>query len=112
MAGLYGSPDTGNLYSSVKEKKIKPEGFKPQKNIWMWIVIGIVDLLFFLMTTKHLSDIAALTMVDSMVVFGVSFVSLFANLFKRCKIGYDVKWILASIVILFVSSLIFDALVV
>ncbi|GEM_PF-2753039 len=102
--GLYGSPDTGNLYTEIKEARIKPEGYKPQKNIWIWVAVGIVNLVFFLVSNKGLDDILCLIGLDCLIIFGISFVSLLVNLIKRRKIRFDLKFILISVAIFIITA--------
>ena len=105
---LYGSPDTGNLYT--KKKKEKEEGYKPQKNIWVWAVILIMNVLMFLVSEKSIDDILTLLVLDSMILFGISIVSLIVNLIKKRKIGNDIKFIGISILTFFISALILGTL--
>ena len=106
--GLYGSPDTGGLYT--KKEKGKEEGYKPQKNIWVWAVILIMNVLMFLVSEKSIDDILTLLVLDSMILFGISIVSLIVNLFKKRKIGNDIKFIGISILTFFISALILGTL--
>lgn len=106
--GLYGSPDTGNLYS--EKKKEKKEGYKPQKNIWFWVVVVIVDIIMFLASGKGIDDILTLVILDSIIVFGISFVSLIANLVKKRKIGNDIKFIGISVLVFFIFIIILGTL--
>ena len=105
---LYGSPDTGNLYS--KKEKGKEDGYKPQKNVWVWTAIIIVNILMFLVSEKSIDDILTLLVLDSMILFGISIVSLIVNLVKKRKVGNDIKFIGISILIFFISALILGTL--
>jgi len=106
--GLYGSPDTGGLYT--KKEKGKEEGYKPQKNIWVWAVIIIVNILMFLVSEKSIDDILTLLVLDSMILFGISVVSLIVNLIKKRKVGNDFKFIGISVLAFFISALILGTL--
>lgn len=109
--GLYGSPDVGNLYTNPKEPKgRKEEGYKPQKNVWVWAVILIMNVLMFLVSEKSIDDVLTLLVLDSMILFGISIVSLIVNLIKKRKIGNDIKFIGISILIFFISVLILGTL--
>lgn len=106
--GLYGSPDTGNLYT--KKKKGKEDGYKPQKNVWVWAAIIIVNILMFLVSEKSIDDILTLLVLDSMILFGISVVSLIVNLIKKRKVGNDFKFIGISVLAFFISALILGTL--
>lgn len=106
--GLYGSPDTGGLYT--KKEKGKEEGYKPQKNIWAWAVILIMNVLMFLVSEKSIDDILTLLVLDSMVLFTISIVSLVVNLVKKRKIGNDVKFIGISVLTFFIFLMILGTL--
>ena len=82
--GLYGSPDVGNLYTNPKEPKyIKQEGYKPQKNIWVWIAILVINIVIILSVGITLADVLTLLALDSIILFGISVVSLIMNLVKK-----------------------------
>jgi hypothetical protein len=106
--GLYGSPDTGGLYS--KKEKGKEEGYKPQKNIWVWAVIIIINILILLLIGINLVDVVTLLTLDSMVLFTISIVSLVVNLVKKRKIGNDIKFIGISILTFFIFLIILGTL--
>lgn len=106
--GLYGSPDTGGLYT--KKEKGKEEGYKPQKNIWVWAVILIMNVLMFLVSEKSIDDILTLLVLDSMVLFTISIVSLVVNLVKKRKIGNDIKFIGISVLTFFIFLMILGTL--
>lgn len=106
--GLYGSPDTGGLYT--KKEKGKEEGYKPQKNIWVWAVILIMNVLILLLVGITINDILTLLVLDSIILFGISIVSLIVNLIKKRKIGNDFKFIGISVLAFFISALILGTL--
>lgn len=108
--GVYGSPDTGNLYTDKEEKKGKPEGHKPQKNLWVWISIIIINMLFYLVSEKTLADILTLIVLDSVIIFAVSIISLFVNLIKKKRIGNDLKYIGISIIVFLIFIMILGTL--
>ena len=106
--GLYGSPDTGGLYT--KKQKGKEEGYKPQKNIWVWAVILIMNVLILLLVGITINDILTLLVLDSIILFGISIVSLIVNLIKKRKIGNDIKFIGISILTFFIFVIILGTL--
>lgn len=108
--GLYGSPDTGNLYTKKETKKTKEEGYKPQKNIWVWAVILIMNVLILLLVGITINDILTLLVLDSIILFGISIVSLIVNLIKKRKIGNDIKFIGISILTFFIFVIILGTL--
>lgn len=108
--GVYGSPDTGNLYTNKEGKKNKPEGHKPQKSLWVWISIIIINVLFYLVSEKMLDDILTLVVLDSIIIFMVSVVSLVVNLIKKKKIGNDLKYIVVSIIAFLIFIMILGTL--
>lgn len=105
--GLYGSPDVGNLYTPKREpKKIKKEGYEPQKHTWVWVTIVIINLLILLMVGVTIADIITLVILDSIILFGISIVSLIVNLIGKRKVKQDVKFIVISIFIFLISTVI------
>ncbi|GFN35381.1 hypothetical protein [Tepidimicrobium xylanilyticum] len=109
--GLYGSPDAGNLYTKPKETKPKKkEGYKPQKNVWVWVAILIVNLIILLLVGITLSDIITLLVLDSIILFGISITSLVVNLVKKRKIGNDIKFIFISIILFIILTVILSTL--
>lgn len=109
--GLYGSPDAGNLYTKPKEpKERKQEGYKPQKNVWVWVAILIVNLIILLLVGITLSDIITLLVLDSIILFGISITSLVVNLVKKRKIGNDMKFIGISILAFIIFAIILSTL--
>ena len=106
--GLYGSPDTGNLYTPRKEKslektkKAKEEGSVPQKKLWLWITILIFNLLILFIVGIEATNTLTLLALDSMTVFVISVVNLFINLFKQRKIKNDLIFIIFSVVTFFI----------
>ena len=100
--GAYGSPDTGNLYTDKEEKKVKPEGHKPQKNLWVWISIIVLNVIILLMVGITLGNILTLLILDSMIIFGISIISMITNLIKKRKIRNDIKFIILSTLIFLV----------
>lgn len=109
--GLYGSPDVGNLYTNPKEPKyIKQEGYKPQKNAWVWIAILVVNIVIMLLVGITLVDILTLLVLDSIVLFGISVVSLIMNLVKKRKIGNDINFIAISVLAFLIFIIILGTL--
>jgi len=109
--GLYGSPDVGNLYTNPKEPKyIKQEGYKPQKNIWVWIAILVINIVIILSVGITLADVLTLLALDSIILFGISVVSLIMNLVKKRKIGNDIKFIAISVLAFLIFIIILGTL--
>jgi len=109
--GLYGSPDVGNLYTNPKEPKyIKQEGYKPQKNIWVWIAILVINIVIILSVGITLADVLTLLALDSIILFGISVVSLIMNLVKKRKIRNDIKFIFISIILFIILTVILSTL--
>lgn len=108
--GLYGSPDTGNLYTKKETKKTKEEGYKPQKNIWVWIAIIIANILVLLMVGATIGDVLTLLVLDSVVLLGISIVSLIVNLIEKRKVGNDIRFIGISIIAFFIFAIILGTL--
>lgn len=109
--GLYGSPQLGPFTEEdAKIKQTKKDGYKPQTNIWVWAVIIIINFLIFLVSSKTIGDILTLLVLDSMVIFGISIVSLIVNVVKKRKIGNDIKFIGISVIAFFISALILGTL--
>lgn len=108
--GLYGSPDTGNLYTEPKVKTVKHEGYKPQKNVWVWITILIINIIILLLVGITLEDILTMLALDSTILFGISIVSLIVNLVKKRKIGNDMKFIGISILAFIIFAIILSTL--
>lgn len=99
--GVYGSPDL----SKKEYKEVRKKSLTPQKNIWVWVAILIVNVLFFLVSDKKIGDILTLIILDSMIVFGISVVSLIVNLIRKSKIGNDIKFIGISMIVFFISAI-------
>ena len=111
MGGLYGSPDVGNLYTKPKEpKKRKQEGYKPQKNVWVWVSILVIDLIIFVMVGISLENIVTALGLDSIVLLGISIISLIVNLIKKRRIGNDIKFIFISIISFIIFAVILSTL--
>lgn len=108
--GLYGSPDTGNLYTEPKVKTVKQEGYKPQKNVWVWITILIINIIILLLVGITLEDILTMLALDSTILFGISVVSLIMNLVKKRKIGNDIKFIAISLLAFLIFIIILGTL--
>ena len=108
--GLYGSPDTGGLYTKKNGEKAKEEGHKPQKNIWIWIVILIMNIITLLTAGADTQNLLSLLILDSMTLFAVSIISLIVNLVKKRKIGNDIKFIGISILTFFIFMIILGTL--
>lgn len=109
--GLYGSPELGSFAEKdAKTKQIKKDGYKPQTNIWVWAVIIITNIIILLASSKTIGDILTLFVLDSMIIFGISIVSLIVNLVKKRKIGNDIKFIGISIITFFISAIILGTL--
>lgn len=106
--GLYGSPELGPY--AEENKKAKQEGYKPQKNVWVWIVTILANTLVLLIVGITIGDILTVLILDSMVLFGISIVSLIVNLIKKRKIGNDIKFIIISIIAFFIFAMILGTL--
>ena len=85
------------IQNRKKPKYVKQEGYKPQKNIWVWAVILIMNVLMFLVSEKSIDDVLTLLALDSIVLFGISVISLIMNLVKKRKIRNDIKFIAISV---------------
>jgi|CZCB01.1.fsa_nt_gi hypothetical protein len=110
MGGLYGSPELGPYAEPRQQiKTIKKEGYKPQENIWVWIVVAIVNILL-LSVSVTLENVVALLALDSMVLFGISVVSLVVNLIKKRRIGNDIKFIGISILTFLIFTILLSTL--
>mgnify|MGYP001275810606 CR=1 FL=1 len=107
--GLYGSPELGP-YRTEETKFIKKEGYKPQKNIWVWVVILIMNILILLLVGITIQDVLTLLALDSIILFGISVVSLVVNLINKRKIGNDIKFIGISILTFFIFVIILGTL--
>lgn len=109
--GLYGSPDAGNLYTPRKEKsekktkETKEEGNAPQKKLWLWTAIMVFNLLILLLVGVEAANTLTLLALDSMIVFSISAVNLFINLFKQKKIGNDLIFIVFSVITFFIFTM-------
>lgn len=97
--GLYGSPELGPYAEPKKHqaKQIKKDGYQPQKNVWVWAVIFVVNIVFLLFSKRTFADVITLLILDSIILFGISVVSLIVNLVKKRKIGNDIKFIGISV---------------
>ena len=96
--GLYGSPDTGSLYS--RKEKIK----EPKKKHPIFTVILVILNIFILSIISISKDnILGMLALDSVVVFVSSIVILIYNSIKKNSIKRNIVFIILSIVVFIVS---------
>lgn len=107
--GLYGSPELGP-FNTKESPPNKLEGYKPQTNVWFWTVIIIMNIVMLAIVGITLENIITLLALDSIILCGISVVSLTANLIKHQKTGNDIKFIGISILIFFTSAVILGTL--
>ena len=67
-------------------------------------MVAIVNILL-LSVSVTLENVVALLALDSMVLFGISVVSLVVNLIKKRRIGNDIKFIGISILTFLIFTL-------
>lgn len=110
--GLYGSPDTGNLYTEEKPIKKKSKKGRPQTNILLWIVLIIFDLSFVTTLGIQLSNILIALSINILVIAVISVLYLLYNVVKKNKgnLKDDIIWLLSSIVLFFVIIMIFGSI--
>lgn len=106
--GVYGSPELGPY--AEPEKPIKKEGYKPQKNIWVWAAILVLNIVILLIVGVTLPDVITILALDSIILFGISAVSLIVNIVQKRKVGNDVKFIFISVIAFFILIIILGTL--
>lgn len=110
--GLYGSPDTGNLYTEEKPIEKKRKKGRPQTNILLWIVLIIFDLSFATTLGIHLSNILTALSLNILVIAVISALYLFYNVIKqnKGKLKDDIIWLLSSIIIFLIIVMIIGSI--
>lgn len=88
----------------------KKDGYKPQKNAWVWAVILIINIIILLFVSITLANVITLLALDSMILFGISIVSMIVNLVKKRKIGNDIKFIGISTLTFLVLAILLSTL--
>lgn len=99
--GVYGSKDTGNLYTEKKFKKEK-EPFRPNKLIW---AILIIDTIILLLVGFNKENILGALALDSIILFIYGFVMLVYKVFKKENVSAYATIMGIAIVMFFVSGL-------
>ena len=100
--GLYGSPDTGNLYTKRENPFKKKKPFKPDKLIW---IILIVDTIILWLVGVSESNLLTVLSLDSIILFIYGLIMLIYNAYKRENVGVYVVVIGVAIILFFVSVL-------
>ena len=73
-------------------------------------IILVIDITVMIMVGISLENILTVLGLDSIILFGISIVSLIVNLIKKRKIGNDIKFIGISILAFFVLVMILGTL--
>lgn len=109
VVGLYGSPDTGGLYTNEKiiRTKIKRS---LQTRKWLWIIMILFDIFFLFTVGFDVASISTVLLLDCMIINIASVINLIFNLFKKKNIKDDVIFILSSIVAFFIIAFILGSL--
>lgn len=110
--GLYGSPDTGNLYTEEKPIKRKKAKGRPQTNIWIWVVLILLNISFVATLGLQLSNILTVISLDILVMSIISAINLIYNLIKKNKgkLKDDIIWLLSSIIVFFIVVMIIGSI--
>lgn len=102
--GLYGSPDTGNLYSNNDyDDKRKPK-LKYVNNILLFVIVAL-DIFIILITGFNMINILGAIALDSVIILVYSVIVTIYNLVNRNKISKYIKLIIVCIFVFFLSSI-------
>ncbi len=109
--GIYGSPELENyIHGNKPTKPVKKEGYRPQKNVWVWVVIGIIDALILCLGMTSISDIFMIFTLDGIILFLISVLSLIINLVGKRKIGHDIisifGYLFITLILLVIASVV------
>ena len=98
--GLYGSPDTGDLYSKQKEKKKKRIKISLQS-----IILIVLYLILILNNDDKLTITVSFVGVMSMVYFVINFAMMIYKLIKKQSVNKEVIKILICIVLFIICGI-------
>ena len=69
-----------------------------------------MNILILLLVGITAQDVLTLLVLDSIILFGISLISLVVNLVKKRKIGNDIKFIIISVIAFFIFAAILGTL--
>lgn len=107
--GLYGSPDLSKKYGNIEEyqkQQIKKERQSPQTNVWVWIVIFIVNIYNLIFMGIRVDSVLTILIMDCLIMTIVSILSLICNFINKNKLKSDLIFILLFIGMFFILILI------
>lgn len=100
--GLYGSPDTGNLYSNIKRDWNKTK--KPfYKNWFVWLLV-ILDIFIVFLNGMTKDNILGIIALDCIVISMYAVINIIYNLIKRNRISKYIKLIIFSLIAFGIST--------